>query len=117
MSSLRPGVAERGPFTLALQEATHATDRAVVREAATQLVSSAFIMPVLAAMRESPFVEPPFAPTFAEKQFAPLLDQQVADEITGAANFSLVDVIVERLIGPDDRPPPPPPAPERTDAS
>ncbi len=76
-------------------------DRAVARDAATRLVSSVFIIPVLAALHDSPFLEPPFAPTFAEKQFQPLLDQQIADRIAGAANFSLVDVIVDRLLGPE----------------
>ncbi len=89
------------PFSQVLHQAAQDRDRAVARDAATRLVSSVFIMPVLAALHDSPFLEPPFAPTFAEKQFQPLLDQQIADRIAGAANFSLVDVIVDRLLGPE----------------
>ncbi|MHC4991793.1 MAG: hypothetical protein ACYTGC_12510 [Planctomycetota bacterium] len=88
-------------FSQVLDRAALNRDRAVAREAATRLVSSVFIMPVLASMHDSPFLEPPFAPTFAEKQFQPLLDQHVADRITGASNFPLVDVIVDRLLGPE----------------
>jgi Rod binding domain-containing protein len=88
-------------FSQVLHQAAQDHDRAVARDAATRLVSSVFIMPVLAALHDSPFLEPPFTPTFAEKQFQPLLDQQIADRIAGAANFSLVDVIVDRLLGPE----------------
>ncbi|MHC4218134.1 MAG: hypothetical protein ACYSU7_06715 [Planctomycetota bacterium] len=79
-------------------------DRAVARDAATRLVSSVFIMPVLKSLHDSPFLEPPFAPTYAERQFQPLLDQQISDRISGAANFPLVDVIVDRLLGPETPP-------------
>ena len=68
------------------------------REAATQLVSSAFILPVLAARHESSFARPPFAAGFAEKRFAPLLDRTLADRIARAADFPLVRAIVERLM-------------------
>ena len=88
-------------FSQVLNQAAQVQDRAVARDAATRLVSSVFIMPVLASLHDSPFVKPPFAPSFAEKQFQPLLDQQIADRIAGAANFPLVDVIVDRLLGPD----------------
>jgi Rod binding domain-containing protein len=91
-------------FSQVLQQAARDQDRAVARDAASRLVSSVFILPVLAAMRDSPFLEPPFAPTFAEKQFQPLLHQHLADRITGAANFSLVDVILDRLLGPESPP-------------
>jgi len=74
-------------------------DRAAVRESAAQLVSTTFILPVLESMHDSPFQQPPFAPGFAEKRFMPLLDQQLADRITSGANFPLVDVITERLMG------------------
>jgi Rod binding domain-containing protein len=91
-------------FSQILDQAAQNRDRAVARNAANQLVSSVFIMPVLASLHDSPFLEPPFAPSFAEKQFQPLLDQHVADRITGASNFSLVDAIVDRLLGPESPP-------------
>lgn len=105
-SMLSPGSAAAGSlsgtgeqFSQALRAAEKDRDREALRESAGQLVSSAFIVPVLNALRESPFLEEPFAPTFAEKRFAPLLDQQIADRIVSAANFPLVDVIVDRLLG------------------
>ncbi len=95
-------VAGRGnrTFNAVLSKAAQDQDREAVRQAAAQLVSSTFIMPVLRAMHDSPFLEPPFAPGYAEKRFQPLLDQQVADRLTTAARFPLIDVIVERLMGP-----------------
>ncbi|MHC4414920.1 MAG: hypothetical protein ACYS0G_06525 [Planctomycetota bacterium] len=87
-------------FAQALQQTMRPSDRETARVTATQLVSSAFIVPVLSSLRESPFLEPPFAPGFAEKRFAPVMDQLVADRIAAAANFSLVDAIVDRLLGP-----------------
>ncbi len=99
----RPAVDDHGarPFAQLLQQETgRQTRREMAREAATQLVSAALILPVLESMRDSPMLRPPFAPGFAEKRFAPLLDQQIADRITGASNFSLVDQIVDRLLGP-----------------
>ena len=89
-----------GTFNAVLGKAAQDEDREAVREAASQLVSTTFIMPVLKAMHDSPFLEPPFAPGYAEKRFQPLLDQQVADRLTHAARFPLIDVIVERLMGP-----------------
>ena len=95
---------EAGPsFEHVLTDVMPAPDREKAREAATQLVASAFIVPILASLRESPFLEAPFAQSLAEKQFGPLLDQQIADRITKAANFPLVDLIVDRLLGPADR--------------
>ncbi len=98
-----PAVDDHGarPFAQLLQQATgRQTRREMAREAATQLVAAALIMPVLESLRDSPMLRPPFAPGVAEKRFAPLLDQQIADRIAGASNFSLVDQIVDRLLGP-----------------
>ena len=98
-----PAVDDHGarPFAQLLQQAIGGqTRREMAREAATQLVAAALIMPVLKSLRDSPMLRPPFAPGLAEKRFAPLLDQQIADRITGASNFSLVDQIVDRLLGP-----------------
>ena len=88
-------------FAESLQKAAQTHGRPAAREAATQLVASALLVPVLDAMYERPFAEPPFAPTAAEKRFAPLLSQHMADRIIGAGNFSLVDVILDRLLGPE----------------
>lgn len=88
-------------FSRILGDLTTGDDRAVVRKAAGQLVSSTFIMPLLRSLHENSLVVSPFAPGFAEKRFQPLLDQQVADRITSAADFPLIDVITDRLLGPD----------------
>ncbi len=88
-------------FSTLLDHASETQDREAVRQAAAQLVASTFIMPILQSMHDSPFVKPPFAPGFAEKQFQPLLDQQVADRLTSAARFPLIDVITDRLMGPE----------------
>ena len=47
-------------------------------------------------MREHSQATGPFAPNISEKRFGPLMDQHIADRITKAANFPLVDVIVDR---------------------
>ena len=99
-------------FAEALQRAAQTHGRPAAREAATQLVASALLVPVLEAMYERPRAEPPFAPTAAEKRFAPLLSQHLADRIIGAANFPLVDVILDRLLGPET---PAPKAPSESD--
>ena len=69
------------------------------REAATSFVASAFLMPILATLHESPFeLKAPFAPGIGEKRFSPLLDQHLSDRIAKASNFPLVDVIVDRFL-------------------
>ena len=99
-------VAGRGGagFAAVLGRTSASQDREIVRQAAAQLVASTFIMPVLQSMHDSPFLKPPFAPGFAEKQFQPLLDQQVADRLTSAARFPLIDLITDRLMGPEKPP-------------
>lgn len=71
---------------------------AKVREAATQFVASAFIMPVLAARHESPFATEPFKENSAQQRFAPMLDWQFADRIASASKFPLVEAIVKRMM-------------------
>jgi hypothetical protein len=97
----RAGSDEAASFRRALDAAVAGgAGPEAVREAATQFVASAFIVPALDALHESPFNDGPFAPGPGEKRFAPLLDQHLADRITHAARFPLVDVIVERLTSP-----------------
>lgn len=62
-----------------------------IREAAEQLVSATFIMPVLNQVRESSMAAPPFAPTPGEKQFGSLLDQRIADEIVRSSRLPIVE--------------------------
>jgi len=73
--------------------------QAQAREAAHDLVSTTFIMPMLAAMREDPFRSELFHGGAAEDMFGSRLDQIIADRITRAANFPLVDSVYRQLSG------------------
>lgn len=68
------------------------------REAAEQLVATAFVRPVLASLRGSEGAAEPFAPTTAEKQFGAIQDQRLADELVRAARFPLVDRLARDLL-------------------
>ena len=70
---------------------------ATARDAAARLVSSALVLPILESLRDTPFLEGPFAPGHAERRFGPLLDMHLADRITTASGFGLVDAITHRL--------------------
>ncbi len=89
-------------FSAVLTRAAGSQEREAVREAAAQLVSSTFILPVLQSIHDSPFLEPPFAPGYAQKRFQPLLDQYIADRLTSAARLPLIDVITDRLLGAEE---------------
>ncbi|MCR9075939.1 MAG: rod-binding protein [bacterium] len=82
-------------------EGTQSEDVEVKREearaAAEGLVATSFIKPILSQIRESNNAPPPFGPTQAEKQFGSLLDNQLADEIARAAQFPIVDRLVEQF--------------------
>ena len=74
-----------------------ASDRAdALREAASNLVSAAFIEPVLASLRDGSQAAGAFAPSTVEKQFGPMLDAEFSSRITASANFPIIDAIVER---------------------
>ncbi len=96
LSDGAPGV----DFAGALNRARHDADESTVREAATQLVSSAFLQPVFAQLRERTMAEGPFRPGAAERRFGPLLDRHLADHVAGATRFSIIDAIVKRLTSP-----------------
>lgn len=85
-------------FTRKFEGATRQGERETLREAAGQLVSTSFIMPILSILREGAMTEGPFAPGMAERRFGPLFDQHIADKITQAANFPLIDAIVDRYL-------------------
>ena len=85
-------------FAMKFKQATRNGEEETLRDAAEQLVSSSFILPILSMIRESSISEGPFAPGMAERRFGPLFDQHIADSITKAANFPLVDAIVDRYL-------------------
>ncbi|MEM8756441.1 MAG: hypothetical protein AAGF47_01495 [Planctomycetota bacterium] len=62
-----------------------------VRASAEQLVSTAFIAPILKQIRESSDAAPPFQQTPAEKQFGSMLDAKTAESIVRASNLPIVD--------------------------
>ena len=85
-------------ITKQFEATTRQGKRETLQEAAEQLVSTSFILPVLSMIRESAMSEGPFAPGMAERRFGPLFDQHIADNITQAANFPLIDAIVDRYL-------------------
>ena len=99
------GIGASGSTTKAFQEALAKLDpterRQKATEAATQLVSTAFILPILEDMQEGFFRAEMFAANTVEKRFAPLLNQRIADSIAIASNFPLVEALVNRLVGPE----------------
>lgn len=86
-------------FDHLLKSAAKSHDIDSVRKAATEFVSTAFIRPVLSQLRESPLRPSggPFAENSAEKRFGPLLDERIADNVTKAARFPLIQTIVDRV--------------------
>lgn len=68
------------------------------REAAEQLVSITFVQPILAQMRASEGAAAPFKPSSAEKQFGALLDAELAQQVTRAARFPLVERVARDLL-------------------
>lgn len=95
-------------FKRTLEHAVSGSDarRNDARNAAEQLVATAFIQPMLATLRDATFGSEMFEPGLAEQRFGPMFDQHMADRITNAANLPLVDVIVDRLVGPPPAAPP-----------
>ena len=68
------------------------------REAAEKFVAISLVQPLLAQLRENSQAAPPFAPSNGEKQFRAMLDAHIAQEITHAARFPLVDGVARRLL-------------------
>jgi Rod binding domain-containing protein len=68
------------------------------RDAAEKFVSISLVQPLLAQLRENSQAAPPFAPSNGEKQFRAMLDAHIAQEITHAARFPLVDGVARRLL-------------------
>lgn len=69
------------------------------RQAAEELVATAFVKPILASMRDMNQAQAPFAPTAAEKQFAPMLDAILARQIVRSGRLSLVDAVARQMRG------------------
>ena len=102
-TAFAPSTRDTSSFEALLTAAGRRQQAEQAREAAQQMVASAFIMPGLAELRESPFLTGPFAPGAAERRFGPLLDQHVADGITASHRFPLTDQITEHLLSAEAR--------------
>ena len=88
----RPASADQTErFEQLIERAKAGAPEAEIRQAAEQLVSATFIVPVLSQIREPNNAAPPFAPTQGEKQFGAILDQRVADEIVKSSRLPIVD--------------------------
>lgn len=76
-----------------------------LRHAAAQFVSDGLVAPALSTLHQSPLrpKSGPFAPSSLERRFAPLLEAHLAERVTQAANFPLVDTIVKRFESLDER--------------
>jgi Rod binding domain-containing protein len=97
--TVEPIVERQRSFSSALGQATDLRRGAESpREAAEQLVSVAFVQPLLKLMRESNRAAPPWAPTQGEKMFGNLADAELAQRLVRASRFPLVDRI-ERDLG------------------
>lgn len=72
--------------------------QAELRQAAEQFVSSAFVLPLLAQMRDDPFRSDLFHGGQGEDAFQSQLDTILADRITRGARFPLVDTIVDKIL-------------------
>lgn len=68
------------------------------RGAAEEFVSVALIQPILASLRETNGAAEPFAPGDAERRFGPLWDAEIAQRISKAEQFPLVDAVARRLL-------------------
>jgi len=70
-----------------------------LRESVEQLVSSAFILPLMNELRDQPLDADLFGGGFAEDSFKQQLDTVLADRMVAGGNMPLVDVIYHRLRG------------------
>ncbi len=68
-----------------------------MREAADQLVATAFILPMLEQVRHDPFKSDMFHGGKGEEVFGQQLDVIFADNITKSANFGISDALVRRF--------------------
>ena len=108
-SSLQP--AARFEQVLKASQTKHAEAAGVdpnrfdqARAAAEQFVATAFIVPMLAQMRNDPFRSDLFHGGFAEDAFQSQLDTILADRVTQRANLPLVDSILDRVLNTGAKP-------------
>lgn len=108
-SSSRP--AEGFEQVLAASQAKRADAGAIdpgrldqARTAAEQFVATAFVVPMLAQMRNDPFRSDLFHGGFAEDAFQGQLDTILADRMTQRADLPLVDSILDYILNTHAKP-------------
>lgn len=79
--------------------AREAEQREQVREAAAQLVASAFVLPMLQQIRDDPLGSDLFKGGVAEDLFGQQLDTHLADDMAKGMNTPLVDAVERYLMG------------------
>lgn len=82
----------------AATDRTDSSDRDKVRDAAQKLVSSSFVLPLLAQMRNSAFKSDLMRGGKGEDAFGAQLDTIIADRVVESGNFNLVDQIEKQLM-------------------
>ena len=96
---LNDATAAPAASTSEARQAVESDRKSQIRESAEKLVASAFVLPMLQQLRESPFETEMFAPGQGEKLFRQRLDTMLADRIAGSPGFPLVDTLVDRMKG------------------
>ncbi|MBL8760215.1 MAG: rod-binding protein [Phycisphaerae bacterium] len=104
LATRAPGVAEgelgrrQAEFSRVLSaERSKAAGEDEAERVARDLVSVALVGPLLKQWREMEQSPPPFGPGAAEKQFRAMQDSQLAQELTRAQRFPLVDRLARDL--------------------
>jgi Rod binding domain-containing protein len=75
-----------------------ATPESAARESAEQLVSVAFVQPMLKLVRDTNRAAPPWAPTPGEKMFGGLADAELAQRLVHASRFPIVERLTRDLL-------------------
>ncbi len=74
-----------------------ATKQEQLREAAGQLVATAFLLPLMAEARKSNFKSDLFGGGFAQDAMREKLDVQFAEQLAASDRFPLTDALVKHL--------------------
>lgn len=79
-------------------QATPEDRQAAARESAEEFVAVTLVQPLLKQLRETSNAAAPFAPSSAELQFRGMMDAQIAQRVSRASNFPIVDVVARNLL-------------------
>jgi len=101
-----PMVTGSGFQTELMRVRNGATPEQRARAAAEEFVATALVKPVLSRMREGSQAAAPFAPGPYEKQFGPLIDNEIAKRLVQASRFDVVDAVARNLLKNSGRPSP-----------